>query len=407
MPDAGDPSLLASAGDASAGPSRPSAGDASSGPARPTAGEASDSPSLLSSGDASGGPALLVSAGEASGDRFAAAVVRALGRPSFGLGGAALAASGASLVARLERVTGTGLGPAIAAAPRLLGVARSLLREVEARGTRAALLVDFTEFHRRLGPLLRRRGVRVLWAVAPQVWAWRPGRVFTLAPALDRLALLFDFEEPLWRRAGVDARWVGHPAADVAPASRDEARRAAGLDAGPPALALLPGSRPNEVRRLLPALLGALDRARARRPDLRARVLLAPSLPAELARGVRRTALAHDAAPVDVDEARGLAALLPAFDAAICASGTATLEAALCDVPPVITYRLGPASAALARLLLRGEHVGLPNVLLGRRAYPELLQGAARPDALANAALALLERPPASNAARLRERLKP
>jgi lipid-A-disaccharide synthase len=98
---------------------------------------------------------------------------------------------------------------------------------------------------------------------------------------------------------------------------------------------------------------------------------------------------------------------LPAFDAAICASGTATLEAALCGVPPVITYRVGPASAALARLLLRGAHVGLPNVLLNRRAYPELLQGAARPDALADAALALLARPPPSNAALLRARLQP
>ncbi len=354
-----------------------------------------------------GGPPLLVSAGEASGDRFAAAVVRALGRPSFGLGGAALEAAGARLVERLEPVTGTGLGPALAAAPRLARAARSLLREAERSGTRAALLVDFTEYHRRLGPLLRRRGVRVLWAVAPQVWAWRPKRVFTLAPALDRLALLFAFEEPIWRNAGVDAHWVGHPVAEFAPAPRAEARRAAGLpEDDAPSLALLPGSRPNEVRRLLPPMLAALDRARARRPDLRARVLLAPSLPATLAHAARRQALAHHAPPLDVDEARGLHALLPAFDAALCASGTATLEAALCDVPPVITYRLGPASAALARLLLRGRPVGLPNVLLGERAYPELLQADANPDALARAALALLAAPPPSTSARLRALLR-
>ncbi|HEU4406474.1 MAG TPA: hypothetical protein VFS43_14510 [Polyangiaceae bacterium] len=350
---------------------------------------------------------LLVSAGEASGDRFAAAVARALGGPSFGLGGAALEAAGARLLARLEPVTGTGLGAALSA-PRLALAARALLREAERRQTRAALLVDFTEFHRRLGPLLRRRGVRVLWAVAPQVWAWRPGRVSTLAPALDRLALLFAFEEPLWRRAGVDARWVGHPAADVAPASRDEAQRSAGLAGHEgPSLALLPGSRPNEVRRLLPPMLGALDRLRARLPGLGARVLVAPSLPAELARWVRGEARARGALAIDVDEARGLPALLPAFDVALSASGTATLEAALCGVPPVITYRLGPASAALARLLVRGRHVGLPNVLLGERAYPELLQGDANPDALARAALELLERPPAPTAARLRALLRP
>jgi lipid-A-disaccharide synthase len=352
-------------------------------------------------------PPLLVSAGEASGDRFAAAVVRSLARPSFGLGGAALEAAGSRLVARLEPVTGTGLG-ALAAAPRLVAAARALLREAERRRVRAALLVDFTEFHRRLGPLLRRRGVRVLWAVAPQVWAWRPGRVFTLAPALDRLALLFAFEEPLWRRAGVDARWVGHPAADLTPSPRPEARRAAGLSDRPgPSLALLPGSRPNEVRRLLPPMLEALERLRERLPGLEARVLLAPSLPADVARRARREALARHAPPVDVDESQGLSALLPAFDAAICASGTATLEAALCDVPPVITYRLGPASAALARLLLRGRHVGLPNVLLDERAYPELLQDDATPEALARAALALLERPPPPNAARLRALLRP
>jgi lipid-A-disaccharide synthase len=352
-------------------------------------------------------PPLLVSAGEASGDRFAAAVVRSLKHSSYGLGGAALEATGARLVSRLEPVTGTGLG-ALAAAPRLVKVARSLLREVERQKVRAALLVDFTEFHRRLGPLLRQRGVRVLWAVAPQVWAWRPGRVTTLAPALDRLALLFAFEEPLWRQAGVDARWVGHPAADAAPAPRDEARRAVALAGSEaPAIALLPGSRPNEVRRLLHPMFGALERLRTRLPSLEARVLVAPSLPTELARSVRREARERNALAVDVDEARGLSAILPAFDVAICASGTATLEAALAGVPPVITYRLGPASAALARLLLRGRHVGLPNVLLNERVYPELLQGDATPEALARAALALLERPPPPTAGRLRALLCP
>jgi lipid-A-disaccharide synthase len=355
-----------------------------------------------------GEAAVLVSAGEASGDRFAAGAVRALGRPSFGLGGPALEAAGCHLVERLERVTGTGLGPALVAAPRLARAALALAREAGRRRVRAALLVDFTEFHYRLGPLLRRRGVRVLWAVAPQVWAWRPGRVTTLAPAADRLALLFPFETPLWRRAGLDAHWVGHPAADAIPAARADARASVGLPAGDaPALALLPGSRPNEVGRLLPAMLGAFDRARARLPGLRARVLVAPSLPATLARAVRRRAEAHGAPALEVDAARGLPALLPAFDAAVCASGTATLEAALCGVPPVITYRLGPASAAVARFVLRGGHVGLPNVVLGEGAYPELLQGDANAPALARAAVALLTRPPPSREAGLRAYLRP
>ena len=331
---------------------------------------------------------LLVVAGEASGDAIAGAALRALGEESFGMGGEHTAAAGATLLCHLRTVTGTGV--AARRLPRLLLAYRRLLAAARRAPPRAALLVDFTEFNARLGARLRALGVPVLWCVAPQVWAWRSTRTASLRRSMDRLAVLFSFEQPLWRRAGVDAHWVGHPALDARPTTRADARRALGIAPLERALALLPGSRPNEIHRLLPPMLGAAILLRRLKPAARAAVLLAPSLdqPARRWASARAAALSVEVLEVP---AAGLSSTLVAFDASLCASGTATLESALLAVPPVIAYRLDPLSAALARRLLRIPRVGLPNVLLGQYAYPELLQGDATAEALARSAAPLLE----------------
>jgi lipid-A-disaccharide synthase len=253
-----------------------------------------------------------------------------------------------------------------------------LLERTGRQRIECALLVGFSEFNARLGLALRRRGVRVLWYAPPQVWAWRPARARSLTQSSDRMALLLPFEVAPWRKAGADAHYVGHPAIEAPPAERDSLRRALGFGREEPALALLPGSRAHEVRRMLPVFLAATERLRKSRPALRARLLLArASLPAEVATWATRAARG---AGIDVlSGARRLAA----FDVALATSGTATLECALAEVPPCIAYRTDWVAAHVVRRLLRIEHVGLPNIVLGRRAFPEHLQHAANAESLA------------------------
>jgi lipid-A-disaccharide synthase len=249
--------------------------------------------------------------------------------------------------------------------------------------------VNYTELNARLGRFLRARGTRVLWCVAPQVWAWRPGRVTSLLGVADRMAVLLPFEEPLWRAAGHDAIYVGHPAACTrAPSEpRDD-------------LAILPGSRAAEIARLAPPFAEA---ARALLDDgtfSAARIVVAPNLPARARALVDRLARAFDLAVAQADPMLGAAALLADHRMSLCASGTASLEAALAGAAPVVAYRLDPVAFALARRLVRTPHIALPNVLLGRRAFPELLQDDVTPPQLVAATKELLAQREASRAAR-------
>jgi len=339
---------------------------------------------------------LLVVAGEASGDRAAAAVVARLdGARAFGLGGPALEATGVELVGDIRASTALGIGEAAARAGAVLLAWRRIARAVRSRRPRAALLVNYTEFNARLAPGLHDAGVRVLWYGAPQVWAWRAHRLQSLRRCVDRMAVMLPFEEPLWQRAGVDAHYVGHPALETAPLARDAARVALGLTPRAAAVAILPGSRPHEVRRLLPAMLDAYGRVRADRASVDARVLVAPSLDAATRRWLDDWCAVQRVPTFDVDARAGAMTVLPAFDVALCASGTASLEAALARAVPVVAYRVGLATELTARALVHTPHVALPNVLLGDRVFPELLQREVRPDRLAAALDDALDRRPA------------
>jgi lipid-A-disaccharide synthase len=221
------------------------------------------------------------------------------------------------------------------------------------------------------------------------VWAWRPRRIEKLRASCDRIALLFPFEATIWRRAGADAHCVGHPALAHAAAAKRAYRQSLALDPNTTALALLPGSRNGEIRRLLPLFLRVARELRQARPKLEARLLLASE------------ALPTDTKHWAIGEARraGIRVLpgagkLAAFDAALAASGTVTLECAAAEVPTCIAYRTDPLSAWVARRYLRTEHVGLPNVLLQRRAFPELLQGELSVETLTGTMASLLDNLP-------------
>jgi lipid-A-disaccharide synthase len=336
---------------------------------------------------------LLVVAGEASGDRAAAAVVERLpGVRAFGLGGPALAAAGAELLEDLRASTALGIGEAGARTFQVYRAWRAVRAAAKRRRPGVALLVNYTEFNARLAPRLRAAGTRVVWYIAPQIWAWRAKRAASLQPSLDRMAVVLPFEEEVWRRLGVDAHYVGHPALEASPLDRDTARHTMGMTPYAAAVGVLPGSRPHEVRRLLLPMLDAYARLRAERASVDARVLVAQSLDAETSRWLRAQCDARRVATFDVDPRFGAVSVLRAFDVSLCASGTASLEAALARAVPVVAYRVALSTEITARLLLRTPHVALPNVILGRRVFPELLQREARADRMAAALEDALDR---------------
>lgn len=341
---------------------------------------------------------LLVVAGEASGDRAGAAVLAQLGDTgarAFGLGGPALERAGMALVADLRDLTALGVGE-VARRACNIGLAYARIRAAIAkRKPPAALLVNYTEFNMRLAEALWAAGTRVLWYGAPQIWAWRKSRRIPLRRHLDRMAVMLPFEEELWREVGVDAHYVGHPALEERrdpEAGRVPAREMLGMTPFAAAIAILPGSRPHEVRRLLPAMLSAFEEVRQDRASVDARVLLSQSLDAKTRAWARALAGGFDVGAVDVDPRAGLAYTLPAFDAALTASGTASLECALAHALPVVCYRVGWATELGARAFMRTKHVALPNVLLGRRAFPELLQRDATSQRIAEALGDVLDR---------------
>ena len=359
--------------------------------------------------------------GEPSGDRAAAKVIAHLGARAFGMAGEACEAAGLEPVVSADGRAAMG---ALDVARRMGRIAASMLalrRAIARRRPRVALLVSYTDYNARLLGVLRRHGVRVVWYAAPQVWAWRPGRARSLAPRIDAMAVVLPFEESLWQEAGVQTRFVGHPSMDGERLSRREARallgfppdddRSPGIDernaasrssagvggAQPPMIAVLPGSRPGEVRRLLPAMLEAA-RGHA------ARALLASGLDDATRAWARALCISQGVAVHE--PAAGAGHVLAAFDAAVCASGTASLECSMAGVPPVVAYRVDPLAAVIARRMLRTRLVALHNVLLARRAFPELLQSEATAANMRRELDALLSHPEApQNACREVQRI--
>lgn len=328
---------------------------------------------------------ILVVAGEASGDRIAAELARALGgrEPIFGIAGRAARGAGVETLGDAQLGVMGLAGLAGATVPLAVQIA-ALVRGVRRRPPRAAVLIDYTELNGHLGRWLRAQGVFVLWCVAPQIWAWRPGRSTTLKDAMDRLAVILPFEEALWRRAGVDARYVGHPSVASLPVAA-EVRGELGLGDGP-AVAVVPGSRRSEIARLAEPLTEAARALRGSGAVSSGRVIRAPSLDDEAASPLTRAAERSGLPVVTPPLGCGAGTLLAGFDVALVASGTASLEAALAGAAPVVAYRTDAVSFAMASALVRTSHVALPNVLLGARVFPELLQGRATPTRIADAA---------------------
>ncbi len=327
---------------------------------------------------------ILVSAGEPSGDQHAGALVAALRKivPDVaveGIGGPHLAAAGARLMARIEDLTVIGFVEVLRKVPAHLELLRRVRRRLAEGDVRLVVLVDYPGFHLRVAEAAHRAGVPVLYYVAPQLWAWGEKRVRKMAAAVSRLAVILPFEEAFFTARGVPATFVGHPLMDRAPlAPQVEVRRQLGLDPARPVLGLFPGSRAQEVERLWPAFRAAAAAVRLRRPEVQAVVAAAAG------------AAYRGAGDIRVVEGAARACFAAA-DAALCKSGTTTLEAAVAGTPLVIAYRMHPLSYLLARRLVRVPWIGLVNLVAERQVAPELIQGAVTPEALAAAVLPLLD----------------
>ena len=298
-----------------------------------------------------------------------------------------MAAAGVRLVQRAEPVTVVGGTEALGRLPALWSAFRGLRRHLRYRRPGVLVLIDFPEFNLRLARVAHRLGVPVVYFVAPQLWAWRPGRVRTMARDVNRVLAIFPFEVGLYQEAGVPVEFVGHPVLDFLPALDRETARSGLATEGETLVGLLPGSRDAEIRRHLPVLLGAAHRIAARRPRTRFALPVAHTIAvAGVAAAVRASGLPIEVLPRDAYR------VMAAADLLLVASGTATLEAACYGTPMVVLYRLSAVSHAIARRLVRGvSHISLPNIVAGREIVRELLQGQATPDAIAGAALQLLE----------------
>jgi lipid-A-disaccharide synthase len=308
----------------------------------------------------------------------------------YGLGGEQMRAAGAETLCDLGALNVVGAVEMLAKIPQGLRIAHQLRREAQRRGTRVAVLIDTPGFNLPFARQLKKAGLRVIYYVSPQIWAWRQGRVKKIARRVDKMLVLFPFEVPFYTAAGIEAEYVGHPLIDrlrqLPPPA--QAAAACGLDARQPIVAMLPGSRRQEVCHLLPPILEAFRQIKHRLPQVQGLLPVAPTVPlAEIQQAVRRFALEVTVIQGQSDKA------LCAADFAMVASGTATLEAGFLGTPMVVIYKVHPLTAFVARRLIRVPWIGLVNIVAGRQLVPELVQQQVQPQTLAAYALRCLEHP--------------
>ena len=337
-------------------------------------------------------PRLLVVSGEPSGELYAALLVRHLrerrpGLDVFGLGGDRLQAEGATLLAHVRDLAVVGLLEVLSHLRQIRGVFRSVLAEVDREPPAAAVLVDYPDFNLRLARELHRRRIPVVYYVSPQIWAWRGGRIRTIRETVARMLVIFPFEEALYREAGVPVEFVGHPLVDrLHPAPRADFLRGLGVSPERDVVAVLPGSRPKEIAHNLPGLAGAIALLRDWRPDLEFLLPLAPAIEPGLLEPHLR------GLPVRLVP-QGAQDVLATCQAAMVASGTATVEAALLGAPMVVVYRLSRLTHLLGRRFVKLPHVAMVNLIAGKRVVKELIQDDFTPEKVAGEIRSLLEQP--------------
>lgn len=342
------------------------------------------------------GPKIMIVTGEASGDLHGAKLIRATldknpGVDFMGVGGRRMADAGCEILMRGEDLAVMGLVEVLGHFPTIFLAFQRLKAFLQGHQRPDALvLIDFPEFNLRLARQAQKAGVPVLYYVSPQVWAWRRGRVKKIAGLVDRLAAIFPFEPDLYRGLDIQVEYVGHPLLDELPGSLDrrEILDRLGIGAATPVIGLFPGSRRSELKFMLDTLVSAGTMIHAQRPGVR---FLVP-----VAAGLSEADIAcHFPENMNIDfiqpEMMTIYETAKACAAIITVSGTVTLQIALAGTPMVIFYKLAPVSFAIGRRLIRVEHIGLANIVAGKRIVPEYVQTEATPQNLAREALDLVD----------------
>jgi lipid-A-disaccharide synthase len=329
---------------------------------------------------------ILFVAGEVSGDSHAAAVARELKARSVpyaltGIGGEEMRAAGVELIEHVEKLAVMGFIEVLQHVPRHWALLRQLKQRIDGGRVALVVLIDYPTFNMKIAEAATAAGVPVLYYITPQVWAWGADRLARLSRTVTKAAPILPFEEALLRKHKIDATFVGHPLLDRVAAlpSRVEARATLGLPANAKVLALFPGSRAQEIDRHLDAFVGAAKELQRRDPTLRVIVSVAPHVTVDAAR-----------CPFPMVHGASFA-VLRAADAALCKSGTTTLEAAVAGCPLVVAYRTSALTYAAAKYLVKIPNIGLVNVVAGYQLAPEFVQDALQPKAVADTLEPLLD----------------
>jgi len=334
---------------------------------------------------------LMISCGEPSGDLYAGALVAALRSREpdidvFGLGGERLQAAGGRLIANFAGLSVTGLTEALRVLPRSWSTMKTLVAAARTERPDALVVIDYPDFNFRLMAAVKRLGVPVIYYVSPQLWAWRAGRIKTMKKIVDCVLPIFPFEEAIYRRENIDVRFVGHPLVDLAKPSRsrDEFLRGLRLDPAAPVVAVLPGSRPNELTRLAPVMIDAAPLIARHVANAQFIVARAPHLSDRLFEGFGLPGLTVRIVEGQTDD------VLNASDAVVTASGTATVQTALHGKPMVVLYKLSPMTYRLGKPLARVDMYAMVNLIAGERVVVELIQDACTAEAVARETVKLL-----------------
>jgi lipid-A-disaccharide synthase len=340
---------------------------------------------------------IMIMSGEASGDLHGANLAREIWQQDpamviYGVGSKQMQEAGVRMLADAKEISVVGITEVLTHLGVIHRVYASLKRFLKHERPDLLVLIDFPDFNIMLGKAAQRLGIPVLYFISPQVWVWRKGRIKAIARLVKAMIVVFPFEVPLYEKAGVDVRFVGHPLTDVVRSelTREQAKSVFGLDASRRTIALLPGSRKSELTHLLPDMLAAAKILSTRFEDLQFILPVAPTLDQRFV----RMFVQQCGVPVRMIEGR-VYDVLRASDAAIVTSGTATLETGLMAIPMVIVYRVSAITYfILSRLVHSGlKHVGLVNIVADERLVPELIQEELTPQHIADAVARMLTDP--------------
>ncbi len=336
---------------------------------------------------------ILIVAGEASGDLHGASLAKSLKaiRPDVefsGMGGARMRAAGVETFFDIEKTGTVGVTEILGELPHYWDVYRTLTKKIRRRSFDAAILIDYPTLNLRLARHLKRADCPVHYFIGPQIWAWRKGRMKQIRRDVTRMHVILPFEEKLYRDAGVDAVFHGHPFVDLVRPSmdRDTAVKTLDLDPNRRTVALLPGSRKNEIHALLTVMVRAARIIGQQCPGCQFVLPLADSIDP----GLVRPDIENAGTAIRLVHGKTYD-VMHCADFAVIASGSATLEAGMLGCPMVILYRLNPLTYVLAKLLVKAEDFGLINIVAGERVVPELLQGEVTPENIAHHAITVLK----------------